>query len=176
MYVTGCRSAENTSTRRKPLFERTSKGGPRVSASRHTPRLHLRLPTLTHGHHHRVLRQGQGCCYCRGYLRAALVIQRVLNHQFVSHPYPRVEKFRPKVLDDVVGNSETIERLKVIARDGNCPHIIISVRYLLHGLDVSDAPGTGHARHWEDNEHTLPCPPTPRLRLQGRRARAQRIR
>ena len=30
-------------------------------------------------------------------------------------------------LDDIVGNVETIERLKVIARDGNMPHIIISV-------------------------------------------------
>ena len=35
---------------------------------------------------------------------------------------------RPKTLADIVGNVETIERLKVIARDGNCPHIIISVR------------------------------------------------
>jgi replication factor C subunit 2/4 len=32
------------------------------------------------------------------------------------------------VLDDVVGNAETVERLKVIAEDGNMPHIIISVR------------------------------------------------
>ena len=39
----------------------------------------------------------------------------------------RVEKYRPQTLDEVVGNTETIERLKVIARDGNCPHIIISV-------------------------------------------------
>jgi replication factor C subunit 2/4 len=39
----------------------------------------------------------------------------------------RVEKYRPLVLDDIVGNHETVERLKVIARDGNCPHIIISV-------------------------------------------------
>lgn len=39
----------------------------------------------------------------------------------------RVEKYRPQVLDDVVGNSDTIERLKVIARDGNVPHLIISV-------------------------------------------------
>lgn len=38
----------------------------------------------------------------------------------------RVEKYRPRVLDDVVGNIETIERLKVIAKDGNLPHIIIS--------------------------------------------------
>jgi replication factor C subunit 2/4 len=39
-----------------------------------------------------------------------------------------VEKYRPHNLDDVVGNVDTIERLKVIAKDGNCPHIIISVR------------------------------------------------
>ncbi len=30
-------------------------------------------------------------------------------------------------LKDVVGNTDTIERLKVIAQDGNMPHIIISV-------------------------------------------------
>lgn len=46
----------------------------------------------------------------------------------------RVEKYRPLVLDDIVGNHETVERLKVIARDGNCPHIIISVSLtFLHG-------------------------------------------
>jgi replication factor C subunit 2/4 len=33
-------------------------------------------------------------------------------------------------LDDIVGNVETIERLKVIARDGNMPHIIISVYHV----------------------------------------------
>ncbi|KAF7784050.1 hypothetical protein Agabi119p4_215 [Agaricus bisporus var. burnettii] len=43
-----------------------------------------------------------------------------------AYELPWVEKYRPKVLDDVVGNSDTIERLKVIARDGNCPHLIIS--------------------------------------------------
>ncbi|KAG8999768.1 replication factor C subunit 4 [Tulasnella sp. JGI-2019a] len=39
---------------------------------------------------------------------------------------PWVEKYRPKDLEDIVGNSDTIERLKVIAKEGNCPHIIIS--------------------------------------------------
>ncbi|CDR45831.1 CYFA0S20e00672g1_1 [Cyberlindnera fabianii] len=39
---------------------------------------------------------------------------------------PWVEKYRPLVLKDVVGNTETIERLKLIARDGNMPHVIIS--------------------------------------------------
>jgi replication factor C subunit 2/4 len=38
-----------------------------------------------------------------------------------------VEKYRPVLLSDIVGNNETIERLKVIAEDGNMPHIIISV-------------------------------------------------
>lgn len=38
----------------------------------------------------------------------------------------RVEKYRPVFLDDVVGNTETIERLKIIAKEGNMPHVIIS--------------------------------------------------
>lgn len=38
----------------------------------------------------------------------------------------RVEKYRPIFLDDVVGNTETIERLKIIAKEGNMPHVIIS--------------------------------------------------
>ena len=38
----------------------------------------------------------------------------------------RVEKYRPVYLDDIVGNSETVERLKIIGRDGNMPHLIIS--------------------------------------------------
>lgn len=37
-----------------------------------------------------------------------------------------MEKYRPVFLDDIVGNSDTVERLKVIAEDGNLPHIIIS--------------------------------------------------
>ncbi|TRM65908.1 P-loop containing nucleoside triphosphate hydrolase protein [Schizophyllum amplum] len=44
----------------------------------------------------------------------------------IPYELPWVEKYRPTVLDDVVGNADTIDRLKVIARDGNCPHIIIS--------------------------------------------------
>lgn len=44
--------------------------------------------------------------------------------------YAPAWQHRPKTLADIVGNVETIERLKVIARDGNCPHIIISVSEL----------------------------------------------
>ncbi|CAL1694046.1 unnamed protein product [Somion occarium] len=43
-----------------------------------------------------------------------------------AYELPWVEKYRPETLDDVVGNTDTVERLKVIAKDGNCPHIIIS--------------------------------------------------
>ncbi|ODQ61198.1 hypothetical protein WICANDRAFT_99744 [Wickerhamomyces anomalus NRRL Y-366-8] len=39
---------------------------------------------------------------------------------------PWVEKYRPQKLDDVTGNIETISRLKLIAQDGNMPHLIIS--------------------------------------------------
>ncbi|CAH7668714.1 replication factor C subunit 4 [Phakopsora pachyrhizi] len=49
-----------------------------------------------------------------------------VNQLEEDNDLPWVEKYRPRVLDDVTGNEETIDRLKVIARDGNCPHIIIS--------------------------------------------------
>ncbi|KAJ4485894.1 P-loop containing nucleoside triphosphate hydrolase protein [Lentinula aciculospora] len=52
--------------------------------------------------------------------------KKASNGSDLIYELPWVEKYRPQVLDDVVGNSETIERLKIIARDGNCPHIIIS--------------------------------------------------
>ncbi|CDK26489.1 unnamed protein product [Kuraishia capsulata CBS 1993] len=39
---------------------------------------------------------------------------------------PWVEKYRPQVLKDIVGNEETIEALERIAEEGNMPHLIIS--------------------------------------------------
>lgn len=39
---------------------------------------------------------------------------------------PWVEKYRPLVLEDIVGNAETVSRLGVIAKDGNVPNIIIA--------------------------------------------------
>ena len=39
---------------------------------------------------------------------------------------PFVEKYRPLVLGDIVGNTDTVERLKVIAEEGNMPNIIIA--------------------------------------------------
>ncbi|KAF8349689.1 P-loop containing nucleoside triphosphate hydrolase protein [Amanita rubescens] len=49
-----------------------------------------------------------------------------INDQVLPYELPWVEKYRPITLDDVVGNAETIDRLKVIGKDGNCPHMIIS--------------------------------------------------
>ena len=39
---------------------------------------------------------------------------------------PWVEKYRPKLLCDVVGNQETVKRLEVIAMDGNLPNVILA--------------------------------------------------
>ncbi|CAK4718163.1 unnamed protein product [Aphanomyces euteiches] len=39
---------------------------------------------------------------------------------------PWVEKYRPTTLSQIVGNTETISRLRVIAKEGNMPNIIIS--------------------------------------------------
>lgn len=39
---------------------------------------------------------------------------------------PWVEKYRPKSLAQVVGNTETIKRLSVIAKNGNMPNLIVA--------------------------------------------------
>lgn len=64
------------------------------------------------------------------------------------------------MLDDIVGNQDTIERLKVIAKDGNCPHIIISV--CVHGDKLYKfklSYGLGYARYRQNDKYTLPCSP-----------------
>lgn len=39
---------------------------------------------------------------------------------------PWVEKYRPQVLDDMVGNEDILNRLKVVARSGNMPHLLLA--------------------------------------------------
>jgi ATP-dependent Clp protease ATP-binding subunit ClpA len=42
-----------------------------------------------------------------------------------GYDVPWVERYRPKSLDDVVGNEETLVRLRAIAKHGNMPNIIL---------------------------------------------------
>jgi DNA replication protein DnaC len=42
-----------------------------------------------------------------------------------NYKVPFVEKYRPRTLNDVVGNEETLIRLRAIAKDGNVPHLIL---------------------------------------------------
>jgi replication factor C subunit 2/4 len=44
-----------------------------------------------------------------------------------TYNIPWVEKYRPSRVADVVGNSDAVSRLEVIARDGNMPNLILSV-------------------------------------------------
>lgn len=43
-----------------------------------------------------------------------------------TYELPWVEKYRPQTLDDVVGNVDVIDRLRVVATNGNMPHILLA--------------------------------------------------
>lgn len=44
----------------------------------------------------------------------------------------RIEKYRPRLLRDIVGNTDTVRRLAVFAETGNLPNIIIAASFLSH--------------------------------------------
>lgn len=44
----------------------------------------------------------------------------------------QVEKYRPQLIRDIVGNKEAVGRLQVVAEEGNMPNLILSVRANLH--------------------------------------------
>lgn len=48
----------------------------------------------------------------------------IINTAKLEQPW--IEKYRPVILDDIVGNKEAIYRLKVIAKEGNMPNLILS--------------------------------------------------
>ncbi|KAJ3077969.1 replication factor C subunit 4, partial [Quaeritorhiza haematococci] len=48
------------------------------------------------------------------------------SKQSDAYELPWVEKYRPILLKDIVGNEETVARLQVIAQEGNMPNLIIS--------------------------------------------------
>ena len=62
-----------------------------------------------------------------------VIISKLFDYKFSAFEAPRttttnlpwVEKYRPLLLDDIVGNEETINRLKVFGEDGNLPNLII---------------------------------------------------
>lgn len=39
----------------------------------------------------------------------------------------QVEKFRPTLVREIVGNQEAVERLQIISEEGNLPNIILAV-------------------------------------------------
>lgn len=52
-----------------------------------------------------------------------------------GYELPWVERYRPKTLDEVVGNEETLVRLQALGVDGNMPNLILC-----------GPPGTGKVR------------------------------
>lgn len=48
-----------------------------------------------------------------------------LNQSNEDYEKPLVEKYRPKTLDEVVGNVYAIEQLKSIVKFGNMPNLIL---------------------------------------------------
>ena len=38
----------------------------------------------------------------------------------------RIEKYRPQVFTDIVGNEDTVKRLSIFAQHGNAPNLIIA--------------------------------------------------
>lgn len=60
---------------------------------------------------------------------ASTVQRTTAAHQAGGLTLPaQVEKYRPKNIDDVVGNAEAVSRLQVIGREGNFPNVILAVR------------------------------------------------
>jgi hypothetical protein len=76
---------------------------------------------------------------------------------------PWVEKYRPSKISDIVGNDETVTRLRVIAKNGNMPNIIITVSfqsshscssvYWLIFLELIDV---GTSWNWKNNFNFMP--------------------
>ncbi|CDH52457.1 activator 1 37 kda subunit [Lichtheimia corymbifera JMRC:FSU:9682] len=48
------------------------------------------------------------------------------QEEAVGYMVPWLEKYRPILLKDIVGNQDTVLRLQVIARDGNMPNLILA--------------------------------------------------
>ena len=83
-----------------------------------------------------------------------------------------MEKYRPQLIRDIVGNKEAVARLQVVAEEGNMPNLILSVRTISSqpashnfrwkaGLKLEDryrrrGLHAGTAWHRENNLHQVP--------------------
>ena len=45
-----------------------------------------------------------------------------------------MEKYRPHLIKEIVGNEEAVARLAVIAEEGNLPNVILAVSFLASRL------------------------------------------
>ena len=83
-----------------------------------------------------------------------------------SNKLLQVEKYRPTLISEIVGNKEATERLQVISEEGNMPNIILAVccRVLILVLKRSILSAAGHlqrdipsgaARHRQDDQHNV---------------------
>ena len=51
---------------------------------------------------------------------------RMIAEKGEAFEQPWLEKYRPRVMEDVVGNEDTVGRLQVLAQQGNMPNLILS--------------------------------------------------
>lgn len=92
----------------------------------------------------------------------------------------RLEKYRPILLKDIVGNQDTVLRLQVIARDGNMPNLILAVSKKSRASEKSarwtDRVLVGLTGYWKDDECTMSRTRVTWKCIQGRSARIECIR
>ena len=48
----------------------------------------------------------------------------------------QVEKYRPSLIEEIVGNEDAVSRLKKIADDGNMPHLIFAVSHVAPAFEA----------------------------------------
>ena len=89
----------------------------------------------------------------------------------------QVEKYRPQLVKDIVGNAEAVGRLQVIAEEGNLPNVILSVSLdprwhhkafkskLLNKTYTGVQSATGPSWHRQDYQRALSCASAPRTNL-----------
>ena len=78
---------------------------------------------------------------------------------------PWVEKYRPRLLSDVLGSDDALKRLTVLAAEGNVPNLLFAVR---GSWVIAAAAATtqwfsrrccydaGPSWHWENDQHDVP--------------------